>query len=41
MLAVAVIEPHTEEAGTHKEVDPETGHEETQLNQGIVKRELT
>ena len=25
--------PHTEEAGTHKEADPETGHEE---NPGIT-----
>ena len=31
MLAVAIIEPHTEGATTHKEVDPETGYEETQL----------
>ena len=28
MLAVAVIEPLTEEAGTYKDVDPEEGHEE-------------
>ena len=28
MLAVAVIEPHTEEAGIYKDVDPENGHEE-------------
>ena len=38
MLVVAVIEPpHNEEAITHSEVDPETGHEETQFNKGIVK----
>ena len=35
MLDVAVIEPpHNEEAITHSEVDPETGHEETQYKPG-------
>ena len=28
MLAVVVIEPPTDEAGTYKDVDPEEGHEE-------------
>ena len=28
MLVVAVIEPHVDEAVTHKEVDPEAGHGE-------------
>ena len=28
MLAVVVIEPPTDEAGTYKDVDPEKGHEE-------------
>ena len=28
MLAVAVIEPLIDEAGTYKDVDPEKGHEE-------------
>ena len=38
MLFVAVIEPpHNEEAIAYDEVDPETGHEETQFNKGIVK----
>ena len=34
MLVVAVIEPHDEEAITYTEVDPETGHEETQFKPG-------
>ena len=35
MLFVAVIEPpHNEEAITHSEVDPETGHEEIQFKPG-------
>ena len=35
MLVVAVIEPpHNEEAITDSEVDPETGHEETQFKPG-------
>ena len=29
MLAVAIIEPHTEEAGTYKDVDPEEDHEDS------------
>ena len=28
MLAVVVIEPPIDEAGTYKDVDPEKGHEE-------------
>ena len=28
MLAVVVIEPPVDEAGTYKDVDPEEGHEE-------------
>ena len=42
MLFVAVIEPpHNEEAITHSEVDPETGHEETQFKSGHHQELLT
>ena len=42
MLNVAVIEPpHNEEAITHSEVDPETGHEETQFKSGHRQELLT
>ena len=41
MLVVAVNEPHTEEAIIHTEVDPETGHEETQFKSGHRQELLT
>ena len=37
MLVVAIIEPHNEEAITYTEVDPETGHEETQFKPGLCQ----
>ena len=41
MLFVAVNEPHDEEAIAHTVVDPETGHEETQLARASSRTRLT
>ena len=35
MLVVAVIEPHVDEAFTHKEFDPEAGHEKEPIKPGL------
>ena len=35
MLVVAIIEPHVDEAVTHKESDPEAGHEKEPIKLGL------